>query len=149
MILRVLILVLAITPFTSVRPAQASQADKILHDASVICKKMGGEFHASERAITQVELTGDDLLETVVDARHYSCSSLRSAYCGSAGCQLTVIVGDQPFQLHAQDWKVVQWDETPVLLFQVHGMSCGGTNLNKCVSALVWDQDRFRGISSK
>ena len=97
-------------------------------------------------AVQPVDLTGDGVPETVVDESRFSCSSAASMYCGTGGCMVRAIVGDQTFSWLAKGWKVVDWAGDRILLMQIHGANCGGTNLRRCYEAVVWTDDHFASV---
>jgi hypothetical protein len=56
------------------------------------------------------------------------------------------IVGDRTFSWLVKGWKVAEWASDRVLLMQVHGANCGGTNLRRCYEAVVWADDRLASV---
>ena len=58
-------------------------------------------------------------------------------------------VSDQPFTFQAQRWKVIHWDEQPVLLLQVPSAACESNNWQPCIKALTWSEGSFHGVVSR
>lgn len=129
-------------------PVYASEAvDKVVDGARKDCASIeNGVFKAGPEAITRVDLTGDGKDNELVDFSHFSCTSGASFYCGTGGCGLTAVVDGVATEFLAKAWKVVDWIDKAVLLLDVHGGLCGGTNLRSCVNALIWDGDSFHGV---
>jgi hypothetical protein len=128
--------------------AVASPVDDVLEEARKNCESFEDGIFEPRDAVQPVDLTGDGRPETVVDESRFSCSSAASMYCGTGGCMVRAIVGDRTFSWLAKGWKVVEWAGDRVLLMQIHGANCGGTNLRRCNEAVVWADDRFASVRS-
>ncbi|SLN46172.1 hypothetical protein PSA7680_02360 [Pseudoruegeria aquimaris] len=101
-----------------------------------------GELTLERGAVRRVDLNGDGTLDTVLDEGYLSCSSAASLFCGTGGCMVNFLVGDTVETRLAKGWQAVLFAPFTVVLAQVHGSECGGTNVNTCVEALVWDEER-------
>ena len=145
---RIWISVFATAFMLMVSPASASEAaSTIVDQARRDCKSFeNGVLDTTEQTISLVDLTGDGRPEDIVDASQFSCSTAASLFCGTGGCLITVIVNATPFEFLAKGWKVIQWDNQPILLLAVHGSECGGTNLRRCYKAVVWSEDGFQSV---
>ncbi|WP_425091370.1 hypothetical protein [Tropicimonas sp. S265A] len=106
-----------------------------------------GELTVAWDAVRRTDLTGDGQLDHVLDLQKLTCSSAASLYCGTGGCSVLFVVGDTVTERLSKGWSVERFDFLTVLLNQMHGSACGGTNLNPCVEALVWDHDENRFFS--
>jgi hypothetical protein len=125
-------------------------AAEVLERSREHCRSINeGEFHADDGAVTQLDLTGDDVPEQVVDASHFSCSTAVTPYCGTGGCPLTVIVDRKPVEFLALRWKVINWDDQPVLLLHVDSAACDSNDWQPCIIALAWSDGSFRGVVSR
>lgn len=82
----------------------------------------------------------------VLDDLGLSCSTAPSSFCGSAGCAVTLIVGEEVYRTHARDWTVMETTGGPVVLFELHGMACEAWGSARCASAVVWSDGVFRFI---
>ena len=128
----------------------AIAAEEVLEHAREHCRTIGdGEFYAQEGAVTQLDLTGDGVADQLVDASQFACSTAVTPYCGTGGCPLTIIVNDESFQFQAMRWKVIHWDEQPVLLLHVPSSACNSLNWQPCIKALTWSEGSFRGVVSR
>lgn len=107
-----------------------------------------GTLEVSQGAITSIDVTGDGVADEVVDMSKVICSSARSFFCGTGGCGLTIIADGKSSDFLAKAWKVVMWDEQPLLLLVVHGSECGGNNLRRCYRAAVWTENGFSTVGN-
>jgi hypothetical protein len=123
----------------------AGLADRVVESARADCRSLdNGSLKVGNQAVSAVDLTGDGRPEQLVDARGFTCSTSATLFCGTGGCAITIISGDTTTEFLAKAWKVVHWDDRPVLLLAVHGSECGGSNLRRCYRAVVWSEEGFR-----
>ena len=129
-------------------PAGASGlADAVVEQARSDCRAFdNGVLETATQAVSRVDLTGDGKVEEIVDSRHFTCPTALSLFCGTGGCEITVIAEDTLATFLAKDWKTVSWGDQTILLLAVHGSACGGTNLRKCFRAVVWSEGGFRSL---
>ncbi|WP_420402744.1 hypothetical protein [Nisaea sp.] len=125
-----------------------SGTDAVVEAVQAECAAIdGGLLTLEADAIQRLDLTGDGRPDEVIDGRDLSCSSSRTLFCGgTGGCRLFLVVGESVTEEMSKGWKLVRLGHLPVLLLQVHGSRCGGTNLRSCVKALVWSEGAFRAI---
>lgn len=115
----------------------------ILSEAKADCASIdNGVFDAPAGTVTEVDLTGDGKPDQVVDAAKFNCSTSASYWGGTGGSQLSLVIGGKRMDYLAQDWKVVVWNEAPMLLLFLNGGECGGAGADPCVEALVWSAYR-------
>jgi heat shock protein HslJ len=105
-----------------------------------------GAFGMKDGTVTRSDLTGDGAPEAIVDAHGFTCSTAAALYCGTGGCPVTVVVDGSATAFLAKGWTIVQWGQDRILLMQVHGSRCGGTNLRRCFEAAVWSDGGFRSV---
>ena len=103
-----------------------------------------GTLTVQEGAFVRTDLTGEGTPDWVLDETHLLCSSAASLWCGTGGCGVNFLVDDVVTTRLAKGWEVVPFPPMTVLLVQIHGVNCGGTNLNACVEAMVWDPTEKR-----
>ncbi|MEM8958755.1 MAG: hypothetical protein AAGC86_13190 [Pseudomonadota bacterium] len=119
-----------------------------IDDARADCESFeAGDFSMTPDAVQQRDLTGDGVLDWVVDESHMDCSSAASMFCGTGGCELSLIVGDRVAETLARGWTVVDAFGRTVVLLDIHGALCGGIGPTPCVEALTWDPDNQRFTS--
>ncbi len=100
-----------------------------------------GTMTLEEGALQQVDLNGDGVMDHVLNEFHLRCSTAASLYCGTGGCGISFLIDDVLDTRLAKGWKTTDFAPLTVVLLQKHGSDCGGTNLNPCVEALVWDAE--------
>ena len=121
-------------------------ADAVIDEADQQCQSFEqGVFHTTDDVLTRIDLSRDGTPDALVDGHGFRCSS-GNLYCGTGGCPLTLLVDGTRTDLLAKAWRVVDWGNHSVLLLQVHGSGCGGTNLRTCIEALVWSEGAFRSV---
>lgn len=98
-----------------------------------------GALTVNEGAIVRTDLDGDGSADWVLDETGLACSTAASLMCGTGGCNVHFLIGDVLTTRLAKGWAVVPFPPMTVVLVQIHGVNCGGTNLNACVEAMVWD----------
>lgn len=103
-----------------------------------------GALHVGERAVVEIDLTGDGSRETLVDTSYIECSATPiSPYCGSGGCSLFAYVGGGVFEWQVRGWRVIDWDTEPVLMIGRDGAWCGVSSAGFCIEALYWNGETF------
>ena len=118
-------------------------AAELIETARTECARFeGGEFNATDQAITLHDFTGDGRPEEIVDASQFSCSTSASMWGGSGGTLLWVLVDEKKHEFLAHKWRVVDVDGQKLLLLAVHSSECSDT-VGPCYRALVWG-DGFR-----
>lgn len=98
-----------------------------------------GTMTVEDGALQQIDLNGDGALDHVLDEHHLRCSTAASLYCGTGGCSVSFLVNEALDTRLTKGWQVTAFSPMTVVLLQKHGSDCGGTNVNPCVEALVWD----------
>ena len=133
--------VLALAPLS----ALAATADDVLAEASAFCASFeNGTITVGPDVVQAVELTGGGTPETVIDYSGIACSTMASAWGGTGGTSLSILIDGQRFDHLAHGWTVVDFGG-PVLLLSQHGANCGATGSDRCVQALVWTAGKLTG----
>ena len=126
-------------------PALAVTVDEVIAEAEAFCVGFeNGTVTVGPDVIQSVELTGDTTPETVIDWSGIACSTMASAWGGTGGTTLSVLIDGQRFDHMAFGWTVVDFGG-PVLLLSQHGVNCGATGADRCVQALVWTAGKLAG----
>jgi hypothetical protein len=126
-------------------PAHAVTTDDVLAEAAAFCAGFeNGTITVGPDVVQSVDLTGDESPETVIDYKGIACSTMASAWGGTGGTTLSILIDGQRFDHLAYGWKVVDFDG-PVLLLSQHGVNCGATGSDRCVQALVWTAGKLTG----
>ncbi len=136
--------------------AAAAQAETELPDPlrAVLSERVtdcegfeSGTLELEADAIQRVDLTGNGEDDWVLDEFHLRCSSAASMYCGTGGCGLNLLVDGVVTSRLSKGWDVTDLGPLRTVLIQIHGSACGGTNVNACVEAMVWDATEGRFFS--
>jgi hypothetical protein len=136
-----LLAALAVLPL----PARAWTAEEVIAEAQMLCAGFdNGTVSVAPEAVVQLDLTGDALPETLVDWSGLGCSTMASAWGGTGGTMLSVLIEGQRFDHLALAWQVVDFDG-PVLLLRQHGVNCNGSGADRCVQALLWTAGTLTG----
>ncbi|MEO1676786.1 MAG: hypothetical protein AAFU80_01350 [Pseudomonadota bacterium] len=118
--------------------AQEAAVAEILARAEAECASFeNGEFDAGD-AVAEIDLDGDGANDRLVDESRFSCSSAASLFCGSGGCMLHAVVGEEVASFQATGWRVIDWDGMPILLIGRDGGWCGGAGAQVCFEAVNW-----------
>jgi hypothetical protein len=118
--------------------AAADPVDDILAAAAADCSGFeNGVFDAAD-AVVEVDLDGQEPLDRLVDTSRFTCSSAASMYCGSGGCSLHAVVGDESWEFQAEGWRMIDWDGLTILLVARDGGWCGGAGSQICFEAVNW-----------
>ncbi|WP_299749552.1 hypothetical protein [uncultured Tateyamaria sp.] len=128
--------------------ANAETVSDVLEGVRTDCASIeNGQLTVQDGAVRQVDLTGDGVPDDIVELRLLSCSTAASLFCGTGGCGIAVIVDQRRFDFLVKAWEIVPFGQDIVLLFNVHGAECGGSNLRRCYEAKVWSEGDFRSVS--
>ncbi len=128
---------------------QYQSVEEILEAGRANCALLeNGELSLLDGAITDIDLDGDGTPDKVVEEAKFSCSSAASLYCGTGGCMIHFVVGDQVHSRLGKGWKAVEWAGDTIILLALHGSECGGTNLRRCYEAITWSEGGFKSVGT-
>lgn len=137
------LLVLTGILFLLAGPVVADPVDAILERAEADCAAFeNGEFDAVD-AVVEVDLDGEGEPDRIVDTSKFRCSSARSLYCGSGGCDIHAVIGDKSWDYQAEGWRMIDWNGRPILLIMRDGGWCGGAGAQVCYEAVVWSHGQM------
>ena len=144
----ILSLFLALSLF-GYNPAYASSAARIiLSEARASCASFdNGTFRVSPQAFVQLDLTGDGVLDEILDSHYFSCSSSPTFFCGGGGCTVVVIVNGMTFDFQVHQFKRAR-DQEGEIIFKtvVHWSLC---NYKKtCWEAWKWNGLGFSSLGN-
>ncbi len=133
----------------SARPLP-KEAQAVLSDMRQACTKAGGAgLRLQKQAIRTLDLNGDGRHDFILDFHHVECRRLASAFCGTGGCPLAIVVS-QPHSRHATVFRGqvirhdVLTDTRPARIrFHLHGTYCGGAGADPCVKIQAIDGGSF------
>lgn len=101
-----------------------------------------GTLTVKDGAVVQADLDGQGELDWVLNDLKLSCSTAASLFCGTGGCEVNFMIDGVIDTRLSKGWTAVDFGPLRVVLSQIHGSECGGTNVNSCVEALVWDAEK-------
>jgi hypothetical protein len=116
-------------------------AEKVSAARQACADVNNGEFALEWGAVTRTDLDGDLHPDWVLDESAYACSTAVSLFCSTGGCTSHFLVGDVIASFQNQEWTVVTFGRTRVLVTRVHGSDCGGNSPTPCFAARAWDPD--------
>jgi hypothetical protein len=126
--------------------AAADPVADILAAAAADCAGFeNGAFDPND-AVTEIDLDGVAPLDRLVDTGRFSCTSAASLYCGSGGCTLHAVIGDDAWAFQAEGWRRIDWDGRPILLLALDGGWCGGIGAETCFEAVSWSDGRLMTV---
>lgn len=127
---------------------------RAVNEANTLCKESGGKPGQSSKLIKFVDLTGDGVIDYVMDLAFYDCEGAASAMsAGQSGNAITVFVGGpnnsatRAYQGVSQGTEIVTVAGKPRLHLVVMGADCGQKHSAKrafsdvavCTRPLNWD----------
>ncbi|MEE4119709.1 MAG: hypothetical protein V2I65_11890 [Paracoccaceae bacterium] len=119
-------------------PLAAEPLDDILARAEAACAGFENGVFDAGTPVTEVDLDGDGTPDRIVDESAFACSSAASMYCGTGGCMLHTIVGDEVRSFQAEGWRLDEWSGHTILLIARDGSWCGGAGAQLCFEAVTW-----------
>jgi hypothetical protein len=146
--------------FASTAFAEMSTLEEVILDLKEECAGyiQDGTFKGTDVSNYSLDddffLVGDGAVESFLISRMGRVAHLFSRhealcadssmneYCGSSGCEYSLIINDNVFALRGRFVEVVESSVGPVLLVGRAGANCGPySNAAPCVQAHVWDED--------
>ena len=115
-------------------------------DAAADCAGFGGILTLRWGFVSRPELSGDGQRDWAMDERRFECSTTPGLYCGTGGCPVQFLIDGISSDLLAKQWRVIRFGGAPVVVAYVHGSQCGGTNLNRCVAAQIWENGQWNVV---
>jgi len=142
---------LAIAAFASLLPLAAmADPDAILADAAKACAEQDNGVFASEGAVRQIDLTGDDKPDTVVDEALFTCTTAASLYGGSGGSMIHIFANGTESSYLVEGYETARWANNLIVLLAHGGSACNTIGANACFEALTWvDPEGFVSVRPK
>lgn len=115
-------------------------------EASAQCTEMGGTPRIGPAFATAIDLTGDGRRDHVVDLAGIECVNAWSAFCGSAGCPVSVWAdtpsgSERRWSDTAQAWTIDGAGSQIAIVVTRAGSACPGSppGVETCTERLVFD----------
>ena len=101
----------------------------------------GDYFYVADEAVESFLISSAGRVAHLFSRHETLCAdSTMNEYCGSSGCEYSLIINDNVFTLRGRFVEVVGSSVGPVLLIGRAGANCGPySNAAPCVQAYVWD----------
>jgi hypothetical protein len=127
-------------------PAAADPVEGFLAEARAACAGFeNGVFDAAD-AVIEVDLDGQPPMDRLVDESKYGCSTAASLYCGSGGCMLHAVIGEESWSFQSTGWRMLDWGPARILLIGRDGGWCGGSGAEVCFEAVNWSFGRMMTV---
>lgn len=111
----------------------------VLDEARTYCTDQGGQRVEFRREpVRKVDLTGTGRDSFIIDLTYAQCIDAEYAFCGSAGCELTIVVarrGGGYVRVFSQQVNGIDIEGTRgarTILFHLHGGYCGRSGAEGC-----------------
>jgi hypothetical protein len=145
LVLRSFVIAISIV-FVGFTGAQASSMDftldELVAEGSASCK---GDFTLDDDAVQRFDFNSDGEDELVIlDESGFSCEDSASMYCGTAGCIVHFITSADYTYGYTRGWQIVRTkSDQPIILLELHGLSCGEVGTTPCYDIISICEGRF------
>ena len=149
LVLRSFVIAISIV-FVGFTGAQASSMDftldELVAEGSASCK---GDFTLDDDAVQRFDFNSDGEDELVIlDESGFSCEDSASMYCGTAGCIVHFITSADYTYGYTRGWQIVRTkSDQPIILLELHGLSCGEVGTTPCYDIISIFEGRFIGTA--
>ena len=116
-----------------------------------LCAEYGGEMAIEDRPVkAMVDFNGDGIVDPIVPETSFSCSSSATLFSGGTGGathHIFVSKGDgsyDRFEIMGHAYRVMLWDELPVLTVSVHSSRCAIDRRSVCMMSYTYHDGRFQ-----
>ncbi len=112
-------------------------------EQSAACVGLGGTPRVGPAFATPVDLTGDGALDYIVDLAGVECANAWSAFCGSAGCPVSIWIAGpagptREWADYAQGWSIDAEGAEVAVVVERHGGACDAPGVEPCRERLVF-----------
>ena len=145
LVLRSFVIAISIV-FVGFTGAQASSMDftldELVAEGSASCE---GSFTLDDDAVQRFDFNSDGEDELVIlDESGFSCEDSASMYCGTAGCIVHFITSADYTYGYTRGWQIVRTkSDQPIILLELHGLSCGEVGTTPCYDIISIFEGRF------
>jgi hypothetical protein len=116
-----------------------SEVSKVLQAARDECAEEGGErVTFAPDTVRTIDLTGDRRDDYIVRLRDTRCHGREYAFCGTGGCDFTIIVALKEgghrtvFSDRVRAYDILRGKGAKRIRFWLHGSYCGGGGVPSC-----------------
>jgi hypothetical protein len=131
-----------LVPATALAQDQSYPPDvrAVLEEARKACANEGGQrVEFADDTVRRVDLTGDGRDDFIIDLTYAKCVDREYAFCGSAGCDHTIVVAKRGgghmrvFSQQVNGYRIEGKRGARTIRFDVHGGFCGKSGAEDCV----------------
>jgi hypothetical protein len=130
---------------------EAAGAKAVVERARNDCLKVNGHFLVIEPgAVSRHDLTGNGRADYVIDFTYVRCERLGSIFCGTGGCELSIVVAlprgkfREVFRQQVIRYEIEPSDGSMrTIRFDLHGVYCGKTGPEPCRERRLINGERF------
>jgi hypothetical protein len=137
-------------------PAAAAAVAAIVQGFAAECTALGGgRLQIGDGAVRRIDLgaveggvPSTDTTDWLIDGAGLTCPGMASLFCGgTGGCRMVLFSGHGAArEVLAKGWALTEAAGARLLILQVHGTECGGTNLRRCYRAVGISEEGYRSI---
>jgi hypothetical protein len=136
-----MLLALTARPANAQDIGQPPEVREILDVARKSCAEAAesGKVAFGSGVVRRLDLNGDGRDDYIIDLHDAACDGAASLFCGTGGCDLTILVA-QPagglatvFNNTVRSYEVLPGKGSRAIRFELHGSFCGGFGSQRCV----------------
>jgi hypothetical protein len=130
-------------------PPSPPAIEGAMRDLDRHCRDMGGlGVTPREGHVAEGDFNGDGTADFVIDTARVPCQGLDTAFCGSGGCTVLVVVSAgarhrDAFSDSMRGYRILREDGRDVIEAEMHGAACGRAAGAECRKRLDWNGVRF------
>ena len=130
---------------------EAAGAKAVVERARNDCLKANGHVLVLEPgAVSRHDLTGNGRADYIIDTTYVRCERLGSIFCGTGGCELSIVVAlprgkfREVFRQQVIRYEIEPSDGSMrTIRFDLHGTFCGKTGPEPCRKRQLITGERF------
>jgi hypothetical protein len=109
-----------------------------LDQARSTCARQGGQAKFGAEMVRRLDLDGDGRDDYLIDSHAAECEGVAGFFCGTGGCDLTILVAlgrdryRQVFTGNVRSYEILPGKGAKSIRFELHGSFCGGFGSSAC-----------------
>lgn len=137
---------------TAVAPAQFQPVfEQLEAEKRTFCTALEGEMAVEDRPVSAVvDFNADGVVDPIIPEAVFSCSTSATLFKGGTGGATHHIFvsnaqgGYDRFDLLGHDYRIVVWNDLPIILLGVHFSVCGLDRVSTCIVSYTYEQGHFQ-----
>lgn len=129
---------------------EAAGAKAVVEAARQTCLKANGHVLVLEPgAVSRHDLTGNGRADFIIDLTHVRCERLGNIFCGTGGCELSIVVAlprgkfREVFRQQVIRYEIEPGGSMRTIRFDLHGTFCGKAGPEPCTQRRLINGERF------